>query len=242
MHTERLFESIRAAAKAKLNVGCLMVIGFPHDRLEHLEETLGFVDRLADEGVEDMNVTFYMALPGTELFYHLYDAGKVVINREYFTHMLAGTSLFPSVSYCEQLSLWQLFVWKLKLSLRFYRRKAKVQKEHGELTSLAKVFRGFLEIDHETRLQTAVCNGVKGTWHTLLASFGPRWMSFSDEKRLFEGWDPIYREIHRHNLQAGVRRPSVADSARLHEHNVIKELREDHGTPRVLALTAADST
>lgn len=240
MHAERLFESIRAAARAELNVGCLMVIGFPHDRLEHLEETLPFAERLAEEGVEDMNVTFYMALPGTELFYHLYDAGKIVIDRKYFTHMLAGTSIVPSVSYCEHLSLWQLFVWKLRLSLRFYRRKSKLQKERGELTSLAKVLRGFLEIDHETRLQTAVCNGVKLAWHTVLASLGPRWLPRREERRLFEGWDAIYREIHRQKLQAGARRPSVTDSAQLHEHNVIEELREEHGTARILALSTVD--
>jgi radical SAM superfamily enzyme YgiQ (UPF0313 family) len=241
MHNDRLFESIRAAVKARLNVACFMVIGFPHDRLEHLRETLPFVDRLAEEGVEDMQVTFYMALPGTELFYHLYDAGKITIDRKYFFHILAGSSIFPSVSYCEQLSLRQLLVWKLRLFLRFYGRKAKVQKEHGELTSLAKVIRGFLDIDHETKLQTAVRNGVKLAWHSVAACFGRRWMRSAEEKRLFDGWDSIYREIHRQKRQAGVTRPSVVDAARLHEHNVIEQLREDHGTARVLALSAAGS-
>jgi radical SAM superfamily enzyme YgiQ (UPF0313 family) len=239
MHNDRLFESIRAAIKAKLNVACFMVIGFPHDRVEHLEETLPFVSRLADEGVEDMQVTFYMALPGTELFYQLYDAGKIVIDRKYFFHILAGSSIFPSVSYCAQLSLRQLLVWKLRLFFQFYGRKAKVQKGRGELTSLAKVLRGFLDIDHETKLQTAVRNGVKLAWHSVTACFGPRWIRRSEEKGLFDGWDAIYREIHERKIAAGARRPSVADAAQLHEHNVIDQIKEEHNTPRVFALTAA---
>jgi hypothetical protein len=103
------------------------------------------------------------------------------------------------------------------------------------------VIRGFLDIDHETKLQTAVRNGVKLAWHSVAACFGPRWMRSSEEKRLFDGWDSVYREIHRQKRQAGVTRPSVADPARLHEHNVIEQLREDHGTARVLALSAAGS-
>lgn len=240
MHNEKLFESIRAAVRAELNVACFMVIGFPHDRLEHLQETVPFVERLAEEGVEDMQVTFYMALPGTELFYNLYDAGKILFDRKYFFHILAGSSIFPSVSYCEQLSLRQLLTWKLRLFLRFYGRKAKVQKQRGELTSLGKVLRGLLDIDHETKLQTAVRNGIILAWHSMTACFGRRWLPRSEEKKLFEGWDAIYREIHRRKLEAGVRRPSVADPARLHEHNVIEELREEHGMPRVLVLSSAD--
>jgi radical SAM superfamily enzyme YgiQ (UPF0313 family) len=237
MHDDRLFESIRAAVKAKLNVACFMVLGFPHDRLEHLHETLPFIDRMAEEGVEDMQVTFYMALPGTELFYNLYDAGRITIDRKYFFHILAGSSIFPSVSYCDQLSLRQLLVWKLRLFLRFYGRKARVQKRRGELTSLAKVLRGFLDIDHETKLQTAVRNGVMLGWHSVTANLGPRWLSRREEKHLFDGWDRVYREIHRHKLESGARRPSVSDPALLHEHNVIEELREEHGTARVLALS-----
>lgn len=237
MHDDRLFESIRAAVKADLNVACFMVLGFPHDRLEHLEETLPFVERLADEGVEDMQVTFYMALPGTELFYNLYDAGKIVVDRKYFFHILAGSSIIPSVSYCDALTLRQLLVWKLRLFFRFYGRKAKVQRRRGELTSLTKVLRGFLDIDHETKLQTAVRNGVMLGWHSFTSNFGPRWLSRKEEKHLFDGWDDIYRAIHRQKLQSGARRPSVSDPAMLHEHNVIDELREEHGTARVLELS-----
>ena len=240
MHDDRLFESIRAAVGAKLNVACFMVVGFPHDQLEHLQETLPFVERLADEGVEDMQVTFYMALPGTELFYNLYEAGKININRKYFFHILAGSSIFPSVSYCDQLSLRQLLVWKLKLFLRFYGRKAKLQRKRGELTSISKVLRGFLDIDHQTKLQTAVRNGVKIAWQSMVASFRSRWISRSEEKKLFLGWDTIYREIHQQKLQAGVLQPSVTDAARLHEHNVIERLRDEHGTPRVSVLSSVD--
>ena len=71
MKTDRLFDSVDAAVKADLNVAVFIVIGFPHDLPKHLEENKNFVERLAKHGVTDLSVGFYMALPGTELFYSL---------------------------------------------------------------------------------------------------------------------------------------------------------------------------
>ena len=71
MKTDKLFNSVDAAAQADLNVAVFLVIGFPHDLPKHLEENKNFVERLAKHGVTDLSVGFYMALPGTELFYSL---------------------------------------------------------------------------------------------------------------------------------------------------------------------------
>ena len=70
-----MMDSIKATVNAKLNVGVGMIVGLPHDNKDNLAECLPFLTRAAKEGVADVSVGFYMALPGTELFHCLYDAG-----------------------------------------------------------------------------------------------------------------------------------------------------------------------
>ena len=47
MKTDRLFDSIDAAAQADLNVAVFLVIGFPHDLPKHLEENKNFVEAIS---------------------------------------------------------------------------------------------------------------------------------------------------------------------------------------------------
>ena len=67
MKTENLFKSIVSASKAKLNIAVFIVIGFPHDNNKNLMENVKFIKRLAAEGVTDVSVGYYIALPGTQL-------------------------------------------------------------------------------------------------------------------------------------------------------------------------------
>ena len=120
MKTDRLFDSIDAAVSAELNVATFIVIGFPHDEAATLEENLTFIDRLAEHGITDLSVGFYMALPGTELFHSLYDSGLIRLDRAYFRHILDSLALVPSQRYCQHLSRRELFFWKLRFYLRFY--------------------------------------------------------------------------------------------------------------------------
>ena len=57
------------------------------------------------------------------MFDSLYDNGKIVINRKYFRHILAATSLWSTSTYSEHLSSLELTVWKFRLFRRFYRRR-----------------------------------------------------------------------------------------------------------------------
>ncbi|MDP7642386.1 MAG: radical SAM protein, partial [Alphaproteobacteria bacterium] len=140
MKTERLFESINSAVKAELNVAAFIVIGFPHDRREHLAENMPFIDRLVAAGVTDLSVGFYMALPGTELFHSLYDAGRIRLDRAYFRHILDSLSLRPAQSYCTQLGRMELFRWKLKFYFRFYGAKRR-RAGSGLSASIARALR-----------------------------------------------------------------------------------------------------
>ena len=94
MKTENLFKSIASASKAKLNIAVFIVIGFPHDNDKYLKENINFIKRLADQGVTDMSVGYYMALPGTQLFNSLFDSGKITLDKNYFSHILDSLLLF----------------------------------------------------------------------------------------------------------------------------------------------------
>ena len=103
MKTDKLMASMEAATEADLNVSVFLVIGFPHDSDESLAENLPFIDRILATGMTDCNVGFYMALPGTELFDSLFDAGRIRIDRAYFRHILAAQQFWPTQSYCAEL-------------------------------------------------------------------------------------------------------------------------------------------
>lgn len=235
MHTEALMASIRSAVKAGLNVAAFIVLGFPHDDEQSVRESEAFVKTLAEEGIEDISVAFYMALPGTELFHSLYRNGRIRIDRSYFRHMLASLSLIPQTSYAEALPLRKMFYWKLRLFIGFYRRKA-ARKRLGAWFVLRQLVRGMVEIDHQTKLQSALRNGLRALWITLCTRFGKRWISQQEEEKMFADWDDIYRVIDASNRKSGVWAEALSDYTSLHKTNVIARLRHDHERAHSVAV------
>jgi len=235
MTAAKLFESIDAAADAGLNVAVWLVIGFPHDRPEHVAENLPFLDELARHGVTDIGIAFYMALPGTELFNSLYDAGRIRVDRKYFRHILDALTPVPSQTYCDALSRVDLALWKVRMFRRFYG----ARKRDGEgslLVSIARAVRGiFRSEDHATKLETVARNAFTSGIETVLACFSPRYMKKSEERAMFVSWDPIYRRIREQKLACGASTLAPADTTELHRANVIAVLAKEHSTARTIA-------
>jgi len=225
MRTDRLFDSIDATAKADLNLSVFLVIGFPHDLPEHLEENKNFVERLAKHGVTDLSIAFYMALPGTELFYSLYDSNKIKLDKQYFTHILDSMGLYPSKKYCPAISPIGLFLWKMKLYLRFYK-----SKRGGLFSSVSRANKGlFSSGGHESKLPTAFKNAFTSIIDTL-KSKRKRWISKKEELNLFKEWDNIYRQIRSEKLSKGFDEISPSDTSELYKINVMNRLQRDHKT------------
>ena len=195
---------------------------------------------MAELGVTDVSVGFYMALPGTELFHSLHDSGRIRLDRAYFRHILDSLALAPSQSYCPVLPRRKLFAWKLRMYLRFYGAKRRLRERTGLVTSLRRAIRGLVQASgHDSKLQTAFRNGLTSGWETLRCRFGPRWISRTDERHLFADWDRVYREVRQAKLAAGALDQTVADTAELHRTNVIGALIRDHSTARTVALESA---
>jgi anaerobic magnesium-protoporphyrin IX monomethyl ester cyclase len=230
MSTEKLFASIDAAVGAHLNVCVFLVIGFPHDTDEHLAENLPFIDRLKAAGVNHVAVNYYMALPGTELFHSLYDAGKLRIDHTYFRHMLQSIWLMPLKSYSDHIGRWRLMAWKLRLYWRFF---AAAGKAPAHATS------GLIDgrdSGHLSKVRGALATAARSGWDVAKARLKPGWMPQREERQLFARWDAIYREIRARNLATGVAVRSPADSTELHRANVVKALKRDHETSRSLPI------
>jgi len=241
MTASKLFESIDAAADAGLNVAVWLVIGFPHDRPEHIAENLPFIDELARHGVTDIGIAFYMALPGTELFNSLYDAGRIKIDRKYFRHILDALTPLPSQTYCDALSRIDLAIWKVKMFRRFYG-AAKRNSEGGLLVSIWRALRGvFRSEDHASKLETVARNAAMSAVETVLACFSPRYMKRSEERAMFASWDPIYRRIRDQKLACGAITRAPADTSELHRANVIAALAKEHGTARTIRPVPAEA-
>lgn len=234
MKTDHLFDSIEAAA-SDLNVAVFLVIGFPHDTPEALAENLPFIDRLAMAGVTDVSVGYYMALPGTELFHSLYDAGQIKLDRAYFRHILDSLSIVPSQSYCTGLDRGALTRWKLRMFHRFYRAKPR----SGFTASVRRALSGMKDGGHSSKLQTAVRNGLNSAWASTRVQFGKPWLDKTAERAMFADWDACYRRVRRHQLNEGIALRAPVDTTELHRNNVIASLSLTHQAERTMPVAAA---
>jgi len=243
MKTDRLFASMQAAVESGLNVAAFFVIGFPHDTEDHIRENLEFMDKIADIGITDAAVGFYMALPGTQMFDSLYEAGKIKLDRTYFKHILAATSPWATSSYNDDLGRMALTLWKWRLMSRFYRRQRKLAGSSGLLATVRQAFQAIQGGDHadSSKMQTAFRNAVRYGKTTLRVKVQRGWMSRHQERHYFDGWDELHREIRARNLSCGATTRQPADSNLLHEHNVTKELKAAHATRRRIPVTGESS-
>jgi radical SAM superfamily enzyme YgiQ (UPF0313 family) len=240
MTASKLFNSIDAASGAGLNVSVFLVIGFPHDRPEHLADNLPFIDELSRHGVNDIGVGYYMALPGTELFHSLYDSGKLKIDGKYFRHILDALAPYPLQSYCEVLSRWDLASWKFRMFKRFY--GAKKAGQDGLVGSIRRAASGlFNSDDHATKLQTVVRNAMTSGIETILANFSPRYLNKADERAMFGSWDAIYRGVREQKLASGAATRAAADTTELHRANVIFALTKEHAATHTIAAAPAQT-
>lgn len=243
MKSDRMYESMRSAVAAELNVMVFMVIGFPHDTEEHLAENFEFLDNIAEIGINDAAVGFYMALPGTQIFESLYDAGEIHIDRTYFRHILSSTSLWATSTY-SGLGRIKLTRWKFRLMRRFYSRQRALVGSKGLVSTMFQALKSLRNKDESdsTKLQSAFRNGVESFVDTVKVKLRPGgWMPRRKERHFFDGWDALYREIRRRNLETGAAVESPADTTELYQRNITKILKSTHGTRRSIPVSVESS-
>lgn len=122
MKSESLFNAVRAAVDAKLNTSALLVIGFPHDTVADVLETVKLVYVLAKMGVEDIACAFFFPIPSTELFNYLIEQRRIELNDDFlktpiFVH---EKYLTRDRNYCENISAPVLTSLKYIIVATFY--------------------------------------------------------------------------------------------------------------------------
>ncbi len=118
---ERLEESMRVAVRTGLNVKANIMIGFPHERLAHLRETLGFIWRMAKMGVHDVSVWSFSPYPGSELFDELRATGDLPdLSDDYYASLLSYSDVSGAVSYSAPLESTLLQRYRLYGLCMFY--------------------------------------------------------------------------------------------------------------------------
>ncbi len=122
MTTEGLMSAVDASCGQGLNITLFVVIGFPHDRPEHLKDTAAMARRAAAKGVDDVAIGFFFPIPNTQLYDELRERGRVVLNDEFLlTPVFANDErLREENNYCDHLTARQLTRWKYWILLNFH--------------------------------------------------------------------------------------------------------------------------
>jgi hypothetical protein len=183
-----------------------------------------------------------MALPGTQLFESLYDAGKITMDMTYFRHILSSTSLWATSTY-SGLGRIKLTRWKFRLMRHFYSHQRSTVGSKGLGSTIREALHSLRNEDGDTtKLQSAFRNGIESFVDTMKVKYRPGgWMPRRQEKTFFDGWDAIYRDIRKRNLESGAAVASPADTTELHSRNITKILKATHGTRRRIPVTVEGS-
>ena len=122
MTTPALLAAVRASVRAQLNVTAFFVLGFPHDTREDIGGTVRLARRLARDGIDDINMSFFFPIPNTELYHDLVKKGRVQLTDGFFMAPITSVDLTLRAedNYCEALSARQLTALKYWVFLNFY--------------------------------------------------------------------------------------------------------------------------
>lgn len=121
LHLSRLVESIRIALSIGHVVKVNLIIGFPHERLINVLQTLLFAGRMAVMGCHDCNIAIFTPYPGSELYRVLRQNGTIPEpNDDYFRSLILQFDFTVSTSYTPHLRGWQLVTCRTVGSALFY--------------------------------------------------------------------------------------------------------------------------
>lgn len=117
----RINASIKEAVELGLAVKINLVIGFPHERLRHVFQTMLYGIRMAFLGVEDMVMPTFTPYPGSQLFREMIASGAISKPDDAYIHSL--TAMFDMTyptSYCPNIPGWQLLICRFLGHSMFY--------------------------------------------------------------------------------------------------------------------------
>lgn len=116
---DKMLQSMRVALAAGFKLSCFIVIGFPGETVETLDETMGLIRKMALLGVHDVVVSKFVPYPGSKLFRDLQASGKLKLDDDFFIMpMEFYTAKAPS--FAEGISSRRMYLTMLWMFFNFY--------------------------------------------------------------------------------------------------------------------------
>jgi anaerobic magnesium-protoporphyrin IX monomethyl ester cyclase len=116
---DKMLASMKVALRAGFKLSCFIVIGFPGETVETLEETMGLIRKMALLGVHDVVVSKFVPYPGSKLFRDLQASGRLKLDDDFFIMpMDFYTSKAPS--FADGISSRRLYFTMLWMFVNFY--------------------------------------------------------------------------------------------------------------------------
>ncbi len=119
---QSLMRAVNAAVASRLNVSSFFVIGFPHDTVTDLLQSVSLAFRLAVAGTNDIALSCFFPIPGTRLYDELMAAGRIDLSDEFLLTPLFSMDAVVSEAnnYCVNMSAYTLTLMKYVILLTFY--------------------------------------------------------------------------------------------------------------------------
>jgi radical SAM superfamily enzyme YgiQ (UPF0313 family) len=118
---DRLEASVVGAVRAGLNVKLNIIMGFPDESRDELNQTIKFLARMGLAGVHDMSISLFSPYPGSELYHDLRKSGVIPdLSDEYFLSLGAYKDFSQSASYSKGVNARTLNTYRILGFLVFY--------------------------------------------------------------------------------------------------------------------------
>ncbi len=118
---DKLEASVVGAVRAGLNVKLNIIMGFPDEKREELNQTIQFLARMGFAGVHDMSISLFSPYPGSELYHELRKSGAIPdLSDEYFLSLGAYKDFSQTASYSDGVNAKTLNVYRILGFVVFY--------------------------------------------------------------------------------------------------------------------------
>ncbi len=120
IHPDRFLEAVDAALGAGMRVCALFIIGYPGETMADIRLTYQLIRRLAKSDVQEIAISSFVLLPGTQLFETMQKNEQVKVDDAYFYQTAGATAFGPVKSWNPPFSSRRLMVLKWLGLIQFY--------------------------------------------------------------------------------------------------------------------------
>jgi hypothetical protein len=141
---DRMKDSFRAALRQGMIVKLNIVMGFPHETVKEIYETIRFLFEVAVLGVHEVSISCFSPYPGSELFEQLRQSGRIAkLDDNYFRGLMSQIDLKNALPYNprisgRELNFYRLLGMSVSYALTYLSRPARIIRTFRNLFFLGR--------------------------------------------------------------------------------------------------------